>query len=145
MASLWYCCGCNFGPHNSSLYDSCIQCGQVRCARCLDEKVSDNMNVHSHNCDPTSAYPAAVNMDSPRTPTLKTTAMSIVVPELPGLRPLRADCTDISSVSLPGTRYNSETYMYICCACNDGPKIYNHQPQCVSCNHMACGNCTYVK
>ncbi|KAJ5198990.1 hypothetical protein N7491_000446 [Penicillium cf. griseofulvum] len=148
MASLWYCCGCNFGPHNSSLYDSCIQCGRVRCARCLDEKVSDNMSVHSHshNCDPTSAYPAAVHMDSPRTPTLKTTAMSIVVPELPGLRPLpRADCTDISSVSLPGTRYNSETYMYICCACNDGPKIYNHQPQCVSCSHMACGNCTYVK
>ncbi|CAG8909772.1 unnamed protein product [Penicillium egyptiacum] len=37
MASLWYCCGCNFGPHNSSLYDSCIQCGRTRCARCVGE------------------------------------------------------------------------------------------------------------
>ncbi|KAJ5360487.1 hypothetical protein N7517_009678 [Penicillium concentricum] len=146
MASLWYCCGCNFGPHNSSLYDSCIQCGAVRCARCIDEKISDNMSVHSHSHSPISAYPAAVHMDSLHTPILKTTAMSIVVPELPGLRPLpRADCTGISSASLPGTRYNSETYMYICCACNDGPKIYNHQPQCVNCEHMACGSCTYVK
>ncbi|KAJ5165211.1 uncharacterized protein N7500_007041 [Penicillium coprophilum] len=148
MASLWYCCGCNFGPHNSSLYDSCIQCGAVRCARCVEEKLSDNMHVHSnsHSSDPISAYPAAIPMGSLSSPTLRTTAMPMVVPELPGLRPLpRADCSGISPVSLPGTRYNSETYMYICCACNDGPKIYNHQPQCVSCSHMACSNCTYVK
>ena len=148
MASLWYCCSCNFGPHNSSLYDACIQCGTARCARCVDEKISLNMNVHSHShsCDTTSAYPAVVPVSSPRTPTLKSTTMSIVVPELPGLRPLpRADCTGVSPASLGGIRSHSETYMYICCGCNDGPKIYNHQPQCVVCSHMACGNCVYVK
>lgn len=35
---LWYCCQCNFGPHNSSLYDECICCGRIRCARCAEEK-----------------------------------------------------------------------------------------------------------
>lgn len=150
MASLWYCCGCHFGPHNSSLYDACIQCGRVRCARCVDEKISDSMSIHSHShshdSNPISAYPTAVSLHSPRTPTLKTTAMSIAVPELPGLQPLRrADCTGISSTSLPGTRQNSPTYMYICCACGDGPKIYNIQPRCVSCNHIACNNCEEVK
>jgi hypothetical protein len=39
MASLWYCCKCTFGPHNSSLYDTCIQCGDSRCARCTEEKI----------------------------------------------------------------------------------------------------------
>ncbi|KAJ6185788.1 hypothetical protein N7519_007089 [Penicillium mononematosum] len=148
MASLWYCCGCNFGPHNASLYDACIQCGKPRCARCVDEKISDNMSIHSHShsSNPVSAYPTAVTMHTPRTPTLKTTATSIVVPELPGLLPLpRVDCTGISPASLPGTRHNMSTYMYICCACGDGPKIYNHQPQCVMCSHTACSSCNYVK
>ncbi|KAJ5463028.1 hypothetical protein N7475_007972 [Penicillium sp. IBT 31633x] len=148
MASLWYCCACNFGPHNSSLYDACIQCGTTRCHRCTEEKVSMSMNVHSHShsCDPTSAYPAAIPMSSPRTPTLRTTSMPLVVPELPGLRPLRqADYTDTSPASLSGVRQHSETYMYICCSCNDGPKIHNHQPKCVMCGHEACSNCVYVK
>ncbi|KAL4896093.1 hypothetical protein BDV59DRAFT_199305 [Aspergillus ambiguus] len=39
----------------------------------------------------------------------------------------------------------TQTYMYICCQCQDGPKVYNVQPQCVSCNHVVCSNCTYVK
>ncbi|CAI7567912.1 unnamed protein product [Penicillium discolor] len=36
---------------------------------------------------------------------------------------------------------SSLTYLYICCGCGDGPKVYNHQPICVPCNHQACGNC----
>ncbi|KAL5359390.1 hypothetical protein BJX96DRAFT_174308 [Aspergillus floccosus] len=39
----------------------------------------------------------------------------------------------------------TQTYMYICCQCHDGPKVYNVQPQCVNCHHSACSNCTYVK
>ncbi|EKV12972.1 hypothetical protein PDIG_31990 [Penicillium digitatum PHI26] len=71
--------------------------------------------------------------------------MSIVVPELPGLRPLsRVDCTGISAASLPGTRYNA-IYMYICCSCGDGPKVYNIQPRCVVCNHTVCSKCQEVK
>ncbi|KAJ5794927.1 hypothetical protein N7457_001526 [Penicillium paradoxum] len=146
MASLWYCCSCNFGPHNSSLYDACIQCGTARCPRCLEEKVNDSLNLHSHSCNPISAYAAAVPMDSPRMPALKTTSMPLVVPELPGLGPLpRANCTGISPASLAGTNYVANTYMYICCSCGDGPKIYDHQPQCVICNHMSCRSCEYVK
>ncbi|KAJ6072316.1 hypothetical protein N7467_010401 [Penicillium canescens] len=158
MASLWYCCGCNFGPHNSSLYDACIQCGTRRCARCTDEKISLSMNMdlntsshshshsHSHSCDPTSPYPAAVPMNSPRTTALVTKAMLPQVPELPRVRTLlSADYTDMSPASLAGVRLHGETYMYICCQCNDGPKIYNHQPKCINCNHTACSYCTYVK
>jgi hypothetical protein len=147
MGCLWYCCRCNFGPHNSSLYSACIQCGTARCHRCTDQKISDNMNVHSHShsYDPTSAYPDAVPMSSPRTPTFTSTTTSIVVPELPGVRPLpRADCTYVPPASLAGTKSHG-TYMYICCQCNDGPKIYDHQPKCVVCNHTACGNCISVK
>lgn len=32
-------------------------------------------------------------------------------------------------------------YWYFCCQCNDGPKAYNVQPQCVICNHIACAYC----
>ncbi|CDM29310.1 hypothetical protein DTO013E5_5995 [Penicillium roqueforti] len=148
MGFLWYCCDCKFGPHDSALYMACIECGKPRCSRCICDKVSNNMSVHSHShdCNPVSAYPTAVTVHSPRTPTLKTTAMPIVVPDLPGLRPLRrADYTDLSTTPLPGTRYNSATYMYICCGCGDGPKVYNHQPQCVQCSHIACSECKRIK
>ncbi|CAG8015454.1 unnamed protein product [Penicillium salamii] len=148
MASLWYCCCCSFGPHNLSLHEACIQCGTPRCGRCTEQKVSDSMNLHSHShsYDITSAYPAAVPTNSPPTPTFKPTTMDIAVPDLPRIRALpRADCTSISSTPLGGVRTHGETYMYICCSCHDGPKIYNHQPQCVECGHMSCGRCVYVK
>ncbi|CAI7626003.1 Zinc finger, RanBP2-type [Penicillium expansum] len=32
-------------------------------------------------------------------------------------------------------------YMYICCQCGDGPKLYNMQPTCYVCSHQACSNC----
>lgn len=38
LTIFWYCCECNFGPYNSSLYDECIQCGKIRCTRCVEEK-----------------------------------------------------------------------------------------------------------
>ena len=42
MISLWYCCSCDFGPINSSLYDACLQCGTTRCARCVSEELGSN-------------------------------------------------------------------------------------------------------
>lgn len=47
MVILWYCCGCDFGPHNSSLYDACLQCGKVRCARCTDEGLNETPQTSS--------------------------------------------------------------------------------------------------
>ncbi|PGH30454.1 hypothetical protein GX50_06775 [[Emmonsia] crescens] len=37
------------------------------------------------------------------------------------------------------------TDLYICCACGDGPKVYQNQGRCVNCNHDVCGYCTHVK
>ncbi|CAI7606272.1 unnamed protein product [Penicillium pancosmium] len=37
--AVWYCCHCNFGPHKSTLYEACINCGQNRCAHCIDEEI----------------------------------------------------------------------------------------------------------
>ncbi|GIK00241.1 hypothetical protein Aspvir_004261 [Aspergillus viridinutans] len=39
----------------------------------------------------------------------------------------------------------SQTYMYICCQCGDGPKVYNVQPRCTECNHIVCSSCKPVK
>jgi hypothetical protein len=39
--AVWYCCHCNFGPHKSTLYEACINCGQNRCAHCIDEEILD--------------------------------------------------------------------------------------------------------
>ncbi|KAJ5814082.1 protein kinase [Penicillium pulvis] len=35
--SLWYCCQCNFGPHNKSLHMSCISCNAMQCSGCKEE------------------------------------------------------------------------------------------------------------
>ncbi|KAJ5099426.1 hypothetical protein N7532_006427 [Penicillium argentinense] len=151
MATLWFCCGCQFGPHNAALYDSCINCGDRRCAACVEEKVvgSDALRAHSHDhghCHATSPYPSAVALDTSHTLPLDTRSMSVALPELPGVRPLsRLRPTPQTTLFGGVTQTYSQTYMYICCQCHDGPKVYNVQPQCVNCNHMACSVCTYVK
>ncbi|KAK9618328.1 hypothetical protein V6Z94_005359 [Aspergillus fumigatus] len=36
-------------------------------------------------------------------------------------------------------------YMYICCQCGDGPKLYNLHPRREACNHIVCSSCMAVK
>lgn len=145
MASLWYCCGCNFGPHNSALYDACINCGSRRCRQCVDEKVSMRLNTNS---DETSPYPSVVALDTAHTLSLDTQkGLSIMTAdaELPEIRPLSRQGHAALPSRLGGSQLYSQTYMYVCCQCRDGPKVYNVQPVCVVCNHKACSCCTYVK
>ncbi|KAL4904522.1 hypothetical protein BDW74DRAFT_154047 [Aspergillus multicolor] len=42
-------------------------------------------------------------------------------------------------------KYFSETDMYVCCNCGDGPKVYSHNPVCVQCHHHACSACAHIK
>ncbi|KAL4736359.1 hypothetical protein BDV11DRAFT_194060 [Aspergillus similis] len=39
----------------------------------------------------------------------------------------------------------SNSSLYICCKCNDGPKVFSHNVQCVMCHHYACDLCVHVK
>jgi hypothetical protein len=34
-----------------------------------------------------------------------------------------------------------KTWLYICCQCNDGPKVGNIQAACVNCGHIPCSDC----
>lgn len=155
MASLWYCCECNFGPHNSALYDACIGCGERRCGVCVEEKVYDALRTHSHagvhahahnHCHETSPYPSAVAIDTAQALSLNTKSMPIALPDLAGIRPLsRLRPAQAASPFAGPAHMYSQTFIYICCRCGDGPKLWENQPSCVSCEHVACGNCTYVK
>ncbi|KAF7592635.1 hypothetical protein BBP40_012657 [Aspergillus hancockii] len=51
----------------------------------------------------------------------------------------------LSNQEASGTHIYGNSYLYICCQCNDGPKLYNNQPKCVMCQHTACPNCVHVK
>ncbi|KAE8386330.1 hypothetical protein BDV23DRAFT_163407 [Aspergillus alliaceus] len=58
----------------------------------------------------------------------------------------------ISHVDVPGSslrglsgHVKSNSYLYICCKCHDGPKLYTYQPKCVMCSHTVCSDCQYVK
>lgn len=152
MASLWYCCGCSFGPHNSALYDACISCGTMRCSMCIDEKVANRLSSHAHSHSDsgcghtTSPYPMTVAVNSSPV-SLDTRAMpSSSVVDLPQIQPLLRQRP--AAPALPfegGAKIYSQTYMYICCKCQDGPKVYDVQPQCVICHHEACSSCVHVK
>lgn len=150
MPSLWYCCECSFGPHNAALYVSCISCNARRCGSCREEKVQDSLHTHSssHSCHETSPYPTAINLNTTHMPSLDTQPMlpaGIDLPQIRSLRPgLAVPPPYIALAGLQATTY-SQTYMYICCNCNDGPKVYNVQPKCIECNHVACSNCVSVK
>ncbi|OQD73462.1 hypothetical protein PENDEC_c015G02917 [Penicillium decumbens] len=111
MASLWYCCRCNFGLHDSVLYDSCINCGTDRCAYCMEEKVSDQLNSHNH-CHETSPYPSVVPVVTSSTLSLNNTMPIIPTPDLPGVRPLHRPGPDVSTVPLGSPRQHySQTYI----------------------------------
>lgn len=43
LTNMWYCSACNFGPHNSSIYDACIQCGATRSKDALSESIGDSL------------------------------------------------------------------------------------------------------
>ncbi|KAJ5240988.1 uncharacterized protein N7469_002579 [Penicillium citrinum] len=149
MASLWYCCGCSFGPHNSALYDACINCGEHRCDFCNEEKTydSDSLNLHAHSqSHGPSPYPATVQLNTARTLSHNTQSMPIALPDLTGIRPLSRLRPTTQTSSLRGPAHiQGHTAMYICCKCNDGPKVWDIEPRCVVCNHDACGSCTNVK
>ncbi|KAJ5134182.1 hypothetical protein N7448_000796 [Penicillium atrosanguineum] len=146
MASLWYCCDCSFGPHNAALYDSCVNCQRRRCVECVEEKAADGLNTHNHaHCHESSPYPSVASFNPVR-PMSHKTMPAIPTPDLPGVRPLYRAAPALLATSLGATtNYYTETYMYICCNCNDGPKVFNVQPVCVVCNHVACDSCTNVK
>ncbi|GFF34006.1 hypothetical protein IFM61606_00491 [Aspergillus udagawae] len=52
------------------------------------------------------------------------------------------ECQAPRNTSFPFITY---TYMYICCQCGDGPNVYNAQPRCTHCDHIACSDCKPVK
>lgn len=146
MATNWYCCECNFGPHNSDLYVACINCSKRRCSRCLVEKAVDSLTTHNHaHCHETSPYPSVASIDTVR-PLSFMKMPTIPTPDLPGIRPLyRPGPAALVTPLGTTTSYYTQTFMYICCQCNDGPKVYNVQPVCVECNHAACSSCAHVK
>ncbi|KAJ5461691.1 uncharacterized protein N7458_003243 [Penicillium daleae] len=150
MATLWYCCGCNFGPFDSDLYDSCINCGQRACSECPREKVniSNYNHPHSaHGCHESSPYPSVVAFNTAHTVALDTKTMSATgLGDLHTIRSLSRRMPLNMASPFPGAvNFYSQTYMYICCKCGDGPKVYNNQPRCVSCDHEACSRCEEVK
>ncbi|RJE18259.1 hypothetical protein PHISCL_09405 [Aspergillus sclerotialis] len=53
--------------------------------------------------------------------------------------------TTMAVSTLRGTKVYQQNYLYICCQCNDGPKLYNVQPVCIVCEHKACKWCSQVK
>ncbi|EPS34830.1 hypothetical protein PDE_09794 [Penicillium oxalicum 114-2] len=152
MASMWYCCGCNFGPLDAELHDSCTNCDQTLCSRCPREESSNT--YPSHHAGPRqemSAYPGALSMSNTvsrkcSTPPLTRVVAGTGLGELHNIRSLSQRIPDTSCQFFQGVaQCSTQTYMYICCKCGDGPKVYNHQPKCVICNHAACGSCQNVK
>lgn len=68
MHTLWFCCGCNFGPHNAAIYDTCINCGKHACSLCTHEQVpglSDGLEVSQSPQRPLKGVQKRVIRSSP--------------------------------------------------------------------------------
>ncbi|KAL2013694.1 hypothetical protein VTN00DRAFT_1219 [Thermoascus crustaceus] len=145
-SALWYCCKCNYGPHEPAIHAACIDCGAERCHLC---RVEVTKTAASRDCDPISPYPSAP-IFSPRNPENDVTTFASFGNGLPSVPDRLSVNTVLLSRSLPTefsapVRTHGPTYMYICCNCGDGPKVYKNQPRCIMCEHTACENCEQVK
>ncbi|EFW16276.1 hypothetical protein CPSG_07326 [Coccidioides posadasii str. Silveira] len=122
-ATHWVCCRCKFGPMSIENYPACINC-QHRGAKspcCHHECLRDHDSYHY--AAEMSSYAAQ------REPEFDNPAV-ISIPQMShDRRYFRA----------------APTYLYVCCGCGDGPKVYQLEPRCVNCSHDACPYCRYVK
>lgn len=59
MTILWFCCGCNFGPSNASLYDNCINRGKHACSMCTREKALGGVEKPIDSLPPRETLPGA--------------------------------------------------------------------------------------
>lgn len=148
MSSHWNCESCNFGPHSLELHKSCMRCGSPRTGT-----TSDDMHSHHglHMCHAMSPYPSPVQSHGLSSSPLKGTppviqrGSSIPQPSLFGADIHDRPSSNLSHYGIEGAKVYGSTYLYICCNCQDGPKTYNMQPQCVICNHKVCADCQHVK
>lgn len=144
MSCSWYCCDCQFGPHSFDLHNACLECGTMRCDDCSMETTSfDSSTIHSCSNE-VPAYPSIPSQSCHGTSLnqLRTmpSATGLSTTFSPGLSLSRDAGSPVHGVKVYGA-----TYMYFCCQCGDGPKVYNHQPQCVMCDHVVCSCCKPAK
>jgi hypothetical protein len=142
--AVWYCCRCHFGPLNVSNDVACPNCDRKRCPDCPvqmayakkalggDEGTSPYPGVPGI-FDPERQHYAAISSPS-RSGLSLTASPSLHLTASAGINRQRG-----GTVTCP-----SKTYIYICCQCNDGPKVYNHQVMCVNCDHLICDSCVEV-
>lgn len=126
-ATHWVCCRCHYGPMSIENYPSCISC-QHRGAKspCCKHQSLRSRGGSQRISEMPSYYTNICGAE------LESIAM-------PMRRPL--DHRDDGHYPYRTT----PSCMYYCCNCRQGPKIYEHESRCISCNHDVCGNCTYVK
>ncbi|KAK1138782.1 hypothetical protein N8T08_001783 [Aspergillus melleus] len=148
MSSHWNCESCNYGPHSVELHKSCMRCGSPRTSTMSEE-------THSHHglhmCSAMSPYPTPVQSHGLSSSPLKGSSpvimhgSSLRQPSLFGGEVIDRPTSNLANYGIEGVKTYNQTYMYICCQCNDGPKIYNVQPRCVMCQHVVCSYCQHVK
>ncbi|PYI19496.1 hypothetical protein BO86DRAFT_208706 [Aspergillus japonicus CBS 114.51] len=153
MPGFWTCCTCLHGLHQIDLHTECLQCGHQRCPSCPVDNRDADMSLHS--CHEMSPYPSAPahsvcahSLDAPRhrhVPSMMDCRNPIPQP-LTVFGDVRRPCLqDVAGQRLPEDRAQTRGNLYFCCQCGDGPKLYQNQPRCVMCQHVACSNCTPVK
>ncbi|PGH03130.1 hypothetical protein AJ79_07458 [Helicocarpus griseus UAMH5409] len=134
-ATHWTCCKCNFGPMTISNYPSCINCNHRQSSCCQYDAVDSTMaHIEGsspygiHNTTMERSYPAIFDVGAYTSlPLPLSGAMKESLENFHA--PIRSRPTDL----------------YICCACGDGPKVFQNQGRCVNCDHDACAYCTHVK
>ncbi|KAL1970995.1 hypothetical protein VTN77DRAFT_2829 [Rasamsonia byssochlamydoides] len=157
---VWYCCQCHYGPQNILIDAACTACQRPRCTTC-PVQMAYPKNSFGGDDEGTSPYPGVPTIIFD--PTVEDTTFSpsdrglslAAAPASQSLalrRPSLAACQDMRHMPQAGAGFqrrhrggivtcSPKTYMYICCQCHDGPKVYNHQVVCVICHHVACDDC----
>lgn len=141
---------CGINPIKAAAHNSCTACNNHRCKSCRNAEVPEIND--STTCSVVSQYPAVPVLEySGRSlPSTHLNAFPSIT-EYSSFKMCRIIVRQpqqqaVLSITAPGgiKPYNA-TYMYICCQCGDGPKVFNHQPRCIRCNHDACSKCKEVK
>jgi hypothetical protein len=147
---LYYCCKCDFGPHNVAIHPACIECNHELDGCChiittssADRSASMYEGTSASGC-PSKAGSISDVGSSQQDTTLHSNSNRSATPHHDDPHTTVIKETGSSNTkSIPARGFDGT--LWSCCNCGSGPSPPDTQPQpaCFNCEHLCCDKCQF--
>ena len=131
-----YCCQCNAGPYNLEYHEKCLECGRDFCGNCERVEIPDKTSASITYVTQTQGYTSRASIQLQTRVFGSSFEQAIPKPSHPLLYGRK------SSLKVFNGLANCAHVVRYCCHCGNFDLEEAH-PQCSSCGHQPCSECTF--